>query len=64
MSYQDGYDTTYAEVGGALDDLDHARHCVGCCPCGVMKSVIEWSMQGLGQVLKEAAREHLADAEG
>ena len=51
--YQSGYNAAYAEIYGALDDLDHARHCAGCRPCEVMKSVIEWSMQGLCRMLSE-----------
>ena len=49
--YKDGYNAAYAEIYTALDDLGHPRHCAGCRPCEVMKSVIEWTMQGLGPLL-------------
>ena len=51
--YQNGYNAAYAEIYKALDDLDHAHHCAGCRPCEVMKSVVEWTMQGLGPLLTE-----------
>ena len=51
--YEAGYNAAYTEIYKALDDSDHTRHCAGCRPCGVMKSVIEWTMQGLGPLLTE-----------
>lgn len=58
--YQAGYDAAYADIYRALDDPDHARHCAGCRPCGVMKSVIEWTMLGLAPALTEEEFETLA----
>ena len=53
MTYEAGYNAAYAEIYAALDDLDHPRRCDGCRPCEVMKSVLEWMMQGLSRRLSQ-----------
>ncbi|MYC38260.1 MAG: hypothetical protein F4X66_15305 [Chloroflexi bacterium] len=57
MSYEAGYtagrDAAYAEIYTTLDDLDHPRHCDGCRPCEVIKSVLEWMMQGMSRRLSQ-----------
>ena len=57
MSYEAGHaagrDAAYAEIYAALDDLDHPRRCDGCRPCEVMKTTLEWMMQGLSRRLSQ-----------
>ena len=51
--YTAGYNAAYAEIYGALEDLDHPRHCDGYRPCEVMKATLEWMMQGLSRRLSQ-----------
>ena len=52
-SYEDGYNTAYAEIYATLDDLDHPRQCDGCRPCEVMKATMEWAMRSLSRRLTD-----------
>ena len=52
--YLRGYEAAYAEIYGAIDSEDHPRRCGGACrACGVMRSVIEDTLQNLGRVMNE-----------
>ena len=57
MSWEAGHaagrEAAYAEIYSTLDDLDHARHCDGCCPCEVMQATLTWAMRSLGRNLSQ-----------
>ena len=45
--YQEGYDAAFAEMYAVAGNFDHAEDCGECRACGVVKQVIEDTVQQL-----------------